>query len=273
MMKNSTSNADRRFVCLVEDKFNYHLDSDDITVVSGTVHGTVSKGDEVYIIDHTGKTLLADVRQLESVNDSGKEHPDSFTDGPVALVLGVSPSEIDKYCVVTNIRPWISKDVNTALENPYLVGMLYGNDFRDDPLYFGKFVYALAHAHYLTAITLSKPPVDKGNGTSVIEARTQINFHMLSNNSYPGKGTIAVFTDWVELNKWKDAPRDSDGEIQTMILKFPDIVHLAVNPAVNGCVINAFSELNLFVPTSMIDNITSLEGYRMEHGDSPKTDN
>ena len=272
-MEEGFANAPGRFFYLVEDKFDYHLDSDGYAVVTGTVHGTVNNGDAAYIIDHTGKTLLAEIKQLESVSDNGKEHPDSYTDGPVALVLGVSPAEVEKYCVVTNVRPWINKDVNTAVENPYLVGMLYGNDFRDDPLYFGKFVYALAHAHYLTAITLSKPPVDKGNGTSVIEAQTQINFHMLSNNSYPGKGTIAVFTDWVELNKWKDAPRDDQGDIQTMILKFPDIVRLAANPDVNGYVINAFSELNLFVPTSMIDNITSLKGYRMEHGDSPKTDN
>lgn len=271
MSENSFSTTGR-FVYLVEDKFSYHLDADDITVVVGTVHGTVHVHDEVYVIDYTGKTLLTQVKQLETMNDNGTEHPDSCTDAPIALVLGISPSETDKFCVVTNIKPWIKQDVNQAVENPYLLGMLYGERFRDDNLYFSKFVYALAHAHYLTAISMSKPPVDKGNGTSVIEAQTQINFHMLSNNNYPGKHTLAVFTDWIELNKWTDAPRDEKGEIQTMILRFQDIVSLAVDPSVNGCVINAFSELNLFVPVSLIDRITSLEGYRKEHGDTPKTD-
>lgn len=272
-MENNMTSSGRRFVYLIEDKFNYHLETDDITVVVGTVHGTVHINDEVYVIDHAGKTLLTHIKQLESMSEKGTEHPDSCTDAPIALLLGVSSSEIDKFCVVTNIKPWVTEDVNLAVENPYLLGMLYGEKFRDDNLYFSKFVYALAHAHYLTAITMSKPPVDKGNGTSVIEAQTQINFHMLSNNNYPGKHTLAVFTDWVELNKWKDVPRDEKGEIQTMILRFQDIVSLAVDPSVNGCVINAFSELNLFVPTAMIDQITGLEGYRKEHGDSPKTDN
>ena len=272
-MDYKTTSSDRRFVYLIEDKFDYHLDSDDITVVVGTVHGTVHVHDEVYVIDHTGKTLLTQVIQLETMSDKGTEHPDSCTDAPIALLLGVSSSEIDKFCVVTNIKPWVSQDVNQAVENPYLIGLLYGDKFKNDKLFFGKFVYALAHAHFLTAISLSKPPVDKGNGTSVIEAQTQINFHMLSNNKYPGKHTLAVFTDWIELNKWTDAPRDEKGEIQTMILRFQDIVSLAVDPSVNGCVINAFSGLSLFLPTSMIDNITSLQGYRMEHGDAPKTDN
>ena len=77
-MEDGFAKAPGRFFYLVEDKFDYRLDSDGLTVVTGTVHGTVNKGDAVYIIDHTGKTLLTDVRQLESVNDNGKEHPDSF---------------------------------------------------------------------------------------------------------------------------------------------------------------------------------------------------
>ena len=69
------NNTDRRFVYLVEDKFSYHLEADDITVVVGTVHGTVRVRDEVYVIDHTGKTLLTEIKQLESVSDKGTEHP------------------------------------------------------------------------------------------------------------------------------------------------------------------------------------------------------
>ena len=273
-MENSNIDLSSRFVFLVEDKFDYRLDPGDLTVVAGTVHGTVRVHDAVYVIDHSGKTLLTEVKQLESVKEKGAEHPESCTDEPVALVLGISPSEIDKYCVVTGIRPWnVNKDVNTAVENPYLLGLLYGEKFREDPVYFSKFVFTLAHSYFLTAVTMSRPPVDNGDGTSTIKAQTQINFHTLSNDKYPGKATLPVFTDWIEMNKWPDAPKDDDGKIQSMILRFPDIVALAANPDINGFVINAFSQQNLFVPTSMIDHITSLEGYRKENGDSPKTDN
>lgn len=267
------SSPANRFVYLIEDKFSYHLDADDITVVVGTVHGTVKVHDEVYVIDHTGKTLLTEIRQLESMSSKGTEHPSSCTDAPIALILGVAPSEIDKFCVVTNIKPWVSNDVNQAVVNPYLTGLLYGDKFRDDNLYFGKFVYALAHAHFLTAVTMSREPVNNGDGTATFETGTQISFHMLSNNNYPGKSTLPVFTDWIELGKWSDGPKDENGKFQTLILRFPDIVHIAQDPAVNGFVLNPFGELSLFIPTSLIDHITGLEGYRREFGDSPATDN
>ena len=273
MSENSGASSSGRFVYLVEDKFNYHLDTDDLTVVVGTVHGTVSVHDEVYVIDYSGKTLLTQIRQLESMSSKGTEHPESCTDAPIALLLGVSPSEIDRFCVVTNIKPWVNQDVNQAVENPYLLGLLYGEKFRDDNYYFGKFVYALAHAFFLSPVAMSKKPVDNGDGTATFKSETQMSFSMLSNDRYPGKGTLPVFTDWIELGRWGDAPKDKEGHVQTVILRFPDIVALTADPNINGFVINAFGELNLFVPTELIDHITSLEGYRKEHGDSPKTNN
>lgn len=273
MSENNASGSYGRFVYLVEDRFSYHLETDDITVVAGTVHGTVRVHDEVYVTDHTGKTLLTHVKQLETMSDKGTEHPESCTDAPIAMILDIAPSEIDRFCVVTNIKPWVNHDVNQAVENPYLLGMLHGEKFRNDDMYFGKFVYALAHAFFLTPVSMSRNPKSNGDGTAVFEKETQISFPMLSNNNYPGKSTLPVFTDWIELGKWADAPKDADGKVQTMILRFPDIVHLAADPGVNGCVLNAFGELSLFIPTSLIDHITSLEGYRKENGDSPVTDN
>ena len=207
------------------------------------------------------------------MSEKGTEHPASCTDAPIALLLGVSPSEIDKFCVITNIKPWVNRDVNQAVENPYLLGLLYGERFRNDNLYFGKFVYALAHSFFLSPVTMSKKPEDNGNGTATFTSETQLSFSTLSNDRYPGKATLAVFTDWIELGKWHDAPKDENGKVQTVILRFPDIVALAADPGINGCVINPFGALNLFVPTELIDHITSLEGYRKEYGDSPKTDN
>lgn len=273
MPDNSTGLIEDRFVYLVEDKFSLHLDSDDSAVVTGTVHGTVHINDEVYVIDYTGKTLLTRIRQLESMSGSGTEHPDSCTDAQVAITLAIAPSEIDKFCVVTNIKPWVSRDVNQAVENPYLLGILYGEKFRDDDLYFSRLVFALAHAFFITPISMSKTPVNNGDGTATFKAETQISFSLLSNPSFPGQNTLAVFTDWIELGKWQNAPKDENGKVQTMILRFPDVVHLVADPGINGCVVNAFGKSSLFIPTSLIDNITSLEGYRRENGESPKTDN
>ena len=260
---------DNRFVFLVEDKFNYNLDSDDLTIVTGTVHGTVHKDDEVFVLDQSGRSFITKVRLLEN----GDEHPDSCTDSATAIVLEISPSELDKYSVVTSIRPWDSEDINSAVENPYLAGMLYGKDFKDDSLFFSKFVFALAHSRLLAPVVLSKRPEDNGNGTATLTEHTQISFPTLANPAFPGKATLAVYTDWPELNKWPDAPKDENGTVQTIILKFPDIVHLTAEPGINGCVINAFGPTSFFMPTSMIDTITSLEGYKREFGDSPKTDN
>ena len=260
-----------RFVYLVEDKFNYHLEADDMTVVVGTVHGTVRVHDSVYVIDHSGKVLKTEVKQLESVKEKGTEHPLSCTDEPIALLLGISPAEIDKYYVITSIRPWTNEDVNEAVENPYLLGMLYGEKFKDDQVFFGKFVFALAHSRLLAPVVLSKNPKNNGDGTATFTAHTQISFPTLANNNLPGKTTLAAFTDWSELYKWEDAPRDENGTVQTIILRFPDIVHLTADAGINGCVINAFGKTSFSISNSMIDMITSLEGYKREFGESPKT--
>ena len=262
-----------RFVLLVEDRFSYQLDSDGLTVVTGTVHGTVHKDDEVFIIDQLGRPILSKVKLIENDNDNENEHPGSIADADIALVLETPISEISPFSVVTNIRPWTNEDVNEAVENPYLLGMLYGEKFKDDQLFFGKFVFALAHSRLLAPVVLSKKPEDNGDGTATFTAHTQISFPTLANNGLPGKATLAVFTDWAELYKWEDSPKDENGKVQTIILKFPDIVHLTADTGINGCVINAFGRTSFFVPNSMIDMITSLEGYRKEFGDSPKTDN
>ena len=272
MPDNSTGFAQDRFVYLVEDKFSLHLETDDSAVVTGTVHGTVHVNDEVYIIDYTGKTLLTRIRRIESMSENGTEQTDSCTDAQAAITLDIAPSEIDKFCVVTNIRPWISRDVNQAVENPYLLGMIHGDKFKEDDLYFSRLVYALAHAFFLTPVSMSKAPVNNGDGTATFEEKTQISFSLLSNPAFPGQNTLAVFTDWIELGKWQNAPKDGNGKVQTMILRFPDIVHLVADPGINGCVINPFGTSSMFIPTSLIDRITSLDGYRKENGDSPKTD-
>ena len=45
MSENNGAPLTGRFVYLVEDKFSYHLETDDLTVVAGTVHGTVNVHD------------------------------------------------------------------------------------------------------------------------------------------------------------------------------------------------------------------------------------
>ena len=112
------------------------------------------------------------------------------------------------------------------------------------------------------------PNAHTQNGQTVMGQSTQVQFRLLENNQTKQK-FFGVFTDIDEMNKWNGTVGS-----HKVVTDFDSLAGMVMDPKSNteGFVINAFGKTSFFMPNSMIDMITSLEGYRMEFGDSPKTD-
>lgn len=253
----------RRFTLLIEDVFQ--LKDDGGVVVVGNVHGTIGKGDSVYLIHPGNKISLATVQGLETKIGDIMNHLETATDIPVSVMITDirQKSEIEKFSLLTSIRPQPGVDVNTGVENPYVLGLSceYGR-FQKDNEYLNILIYEIAHAHYLVPVILGSEPEADGTGKAVFTKDTTMTLPSLSHPEDEEKLVFPVFTDWKELNRWEGIFSE-EHPAKTMIFLFPDCSMFATNQN-SGMVINPFSQNPIFLPDTMIDNIRNSPGYQNE---------
>lgn len=260
-LEDHAANNNRRFYYMVEDRFA--LKSGKEVVVVGKVHGTICVEDAIYILQPHGVTTVSIVKGMEKYVDKQPQRIESAADETVSLLLEMKKEDIEPFSIITSIRPQLQIDVNKAVENPIVAGLLYeARDFGKNVDYFQWLIYAVAHGHYLLPTIMSEKPEPDSNGKVVLKEGTSIQFATLSDPHQAEGYLIPVFTDWTELNKWK--PAQENGNTDTMIVRFPDAVALSQNPKCGGFVINPFSENQLWVDQEMIRHVTSMEGYQNE---------
>ncbi len=258
----SSANEVRRFTLLVEDTFQL---KDAGVVVAGTVRGTIQKDDAIYIL-HPGSTVtLATVNGLETKIGDEMKQLTTATDISVGVLISdvKDKSEIQKYSLLTNIRPQPSIDVTTSVENPYVLGMSceYGR-FQKEAEYLNLLIYEIVRAHYLVPVFLDKEPESDGSGKAVFTENTTMSFPSLPHPEHDGEHVFPVFTDWNELNKWTGLFNE-ERPAKTMIFRFPDCSAFATKEH-SGMVINPYSESPIFLPAAMIENIRNSSGYQDE---------
>lgn len=160
------ANDGRKFTYMVEDIFQIK-DKQGIVVV-GTIYGTICEGDAVYIMCPGNAITLTEVSGLE-LKPQGKVKEAS--NQPVAIWLKdiKDKSKIARFSVLTSIRPQTVVDVNTAVENPYVLGLAreYGRFYKEAD-YINLLVYQIAHGHYITPIYMNKEPETQENGKCVM---------------------------------------------------------------------------------------------------------
>lgn len=254
------ANDGRRFLLLVEDVFQ--LKDNQGIVVAGTIHGTIHVNDAVYIL-HPGKAItLAEITGIEVAQGQLAEQA---TDQPIGIRISdiKDKSEIAKYSVLTSIRPQTQIDVNTAVENPYILGMsLEYPRFSKDQEYLNLLIYEIAHGHYLAPMYLNKEPEKKEDGTSVFTEGTTMGFVSIKDPQDNTKNIFPVFTDWDALSRWKDV-FDENHQPKTMILQFPDCVSITKNGH-TGMVINPYGPNSIYIPMNLIDSVVNSDGYKRE---------
>lgn len=264
--KNHAANHDRRFFYMVEDRFA--LKNGSQCVVVGNIHGTIRVDDAIYILSPHGTTTVTIVRGLEHYVNGAPETLKSAVDQTVSILLDMKKEDIELYSIITSIRPQAQIDVNEAVENPIVAGLLYETQkFGKQQDYFSWLIYCTAHGHYLMPVIMGQRPAANGDGTATFEKNSCISFPTLRSPNDPNKEIFPVFTDWTELYKWNAAPKGPEGKIETMILRFPDLAAMMVGDTFDGFVINPFSDNRFWFDRSLVEHIVSMEGYQKEFGD------
>ena len=225
-------------------------------VLEGYVHGTVSK-EEVTVLFKDGKVSHLKVAKL--IDSTGNDC-ESVTDAYAKIGFeNIDKGDDFKYALITNIDFQIESDVNKAVENPYIFGLLYEYDnyYKDENLFFREMV----SAHYLLPIHMSGD--FKGSGETVLKKDTKINIYGI--NLEGGVTALPVFTDWTALKNWADKG-PANWKQETIIVRFPDILGCLKNEG--GFIINPYGPQSFYMNSENINNIVNSSGYQSQFGDA-----
>ena len=228
-------------------------------LLEGDVYGTVKKED-VTVLFKDGKVSHLKIARLI---DSAGNDCESVTDAYANIGFeSIDKGDDFKYALITNIDFQIESDVNKAVENPYILGLLYEYDnYYKDEDFVNLFFREMVSAHYLLPIHMSGD--FKGSGETVLKKDTKINIYGI--NLKGGVTALPVFTDWIALKNWADKG-PANWKQETIIVRFPDILGCLKNDG--GFIINPYGPQSFYMNSENINNIVNSSGYQSQFGDA-----
>lgn len=253
----------RRFTLLVEGISP--LPQEQGVVVAGSLYGTLQKGDAIYMIHPMGNITTT---RVEGIEVGQGQTADRAENQKITMLLKdvKNVNQVPKYTVLTSIKPQTTADVNTAVENPQLLGMSmdYPRLCKDNT-YLNLLVYVICHAHYVVPVSVDKEPENNGDGAAVFRKETRMRFPSLQDPAEKSRNIFPVFTDWTALANWKNL-FDEKHPPKSVIMRFPDVVSVCKG---NGIVLNPFGPASILLSEKMIEQIVGMEGYKQEFGEKP----
>lgn len=228
-------------------------------LLEGDVYGTVKK-ENVTVLFKDGKVSHLKIARLI---DSAGNDCESVTDAYANIGFeSIDKGDDFKYALITNIDFQIESDVNKAVENPYIFGLLYEYDnYYKDEDFVNLFFREMVSAHYLLPIHMSGD--FKGSGETVLKKDTKINIYGI--NLEGGVTALPVFTDWTALKNWADKG-PANWKQETIIVRFPDILGCLKNEG--GFIINPYGPQSFYMNSENINNIVNSSGYQSQFGDA-----
>ena len=228
-------------------------------LLEGDVYGTVKKED-VTVLFKDGKVSHLKIARLI---DSAGNDCESVTDAYANIGFeSIDKGDDFKYALITNIDFQIESDVNKAVENPYILGLLYeyDNNYNDED-FINLFFREMVMSHYLLPVRMSED--FKGSGSTVLKKDTKIDIYGIELQG--GINALPVFTDWVALKKWSDMGA-TNWKMETIIESFPDIVGFLKGEG--GFIINPYGPQSFYMNSENINNIVNSSGYQSQFGDA-----
>lgn len=225
----------------------------------GDVYGTVKKED-VTVLFKDGKVSHLKVAKL--IDSTGNDC-ESVTDAYAKIGFeNIDKGDDFKYALITNIDFQIESDVNKAVENPYILGLLYEYDNNcNDEDFINLFFREMVSAHYLLPVRMSED--FKGSGSTVLKKDTKIDIYGIELQG--GINALPVFTDWTALKNWSDKG-PANWKMETIIESFPDIVGFLKGEG--GFIINPYGPQSFYMNSENINNIVNSSGYQSQFGDA-----
>lgn len=228
-------------------------------LLEGDVYGTVKK-ENVTVLFKDGKVSHLKIARLI---DSAGNDCESVTDAYANIGFeSIDKGDDFKYALITNIDFQIESDVNKAVENPYILGLLYEYDnYYKDEDFVNLFFREMVMSHYLLPIHMSGD--FKSSGETVLKKDTKINIYGI--NLEGGVTALPVFTDWTALKNWADKG-PANWKQETIIVRFPDILGCLKNEG--GFIINPYGPQSFYMNSENINNIVNSSGYQSQFGDA-----
>ena len=228
-------------------------------ILEGDVHGTVSK-EEVTVLFKTGKVSHLKIAKIaDSAGNDLEVIKDSYANIGFEYI---DESDDFKYALITNIDFQIESDVNKAVENPYILGLLYeyDNNYNDED-FINLFFREMVMSHYLLPVRMSED--FKGSGSTVLKKDTKIDIYGIELQG--GINALPVFTDWTALKNWSDKGA-TNWKMETIIESFPDIVGFLKGEG--GFIINPYGPQSFYMNSESISSIVNSPGYQSQFGDA-----
>lgn len=225
----------------------------------GDVYGTVKK-ENVTVLFKDGKVSHLKVAKL--IDSTGNDC-ESVTDAYAKIVFeNIDKGDDFKYALITNIDFQIESDVNKAVENPYILGLLYeyDNNYNDED-FINLFFREMVMSHYLLPVRMSED--FKGSGSTVLKKDTKIDIYGIELQG--GINALPVFTDWTALKNWSDKG-PANWKMETIIESFPDIVGFLKGEG--GFIINPYGPQSFYMNSESISSIVNSPGYQSQFGDA-----
>lgn len=225
----------------------------------GDVYGTVKKED-VTVLFKDGKVSHLKVAKL--IDSTGNDC-ESVTDAYAKIGFeNIDKCDDFKYALITNIDFQIESDVNKAVENPYILGLLYeyDNNYNDED-FINLFFREMVMSHYLLPVRMSED--FKGSGSTVLKKDTKIDIYGVELQG--GINALPVFTDWTALKNWSDKGA-TNWKMETIIESFPDIVGFLKGEG--GFIINPYGPQSFYMNSESISSIVNSPGYQSQFGDA-----
>lgn len=240
-----------RYTMLVEETME--LGSDMGVLLTGNVHGTISVDDTVYVLHPATpmkslKVTAIEVNEGQLVGKAANARVGVILDGIKSL------KEIQKYSVITSIRPQQKPNAKYAVENPFLLGLTMEyprlNSNKD---FSNLMLFAVRFSNYITPVSIEGKPVPTADGKFKLEAGSKMTLRLLTHPKDNNLKVLPVFTDWQALQEWK-LIFETEKTPKTLVMGYPDCAAFAVQQK-SGFVINPYGPVSVFVPMDIINII------------------
>lgn len=231
--------------------------------VEGDLVGQAQAGERVTVLYCDGNIAHPVIEKVEILEKKGDVSADTRT--ARLYFSGKKALNLDwKYAVITDIPYQIEVDVNKAVENPYLLGLIQAFDrhIREED-FWNLFFRELVRSHYLLPVRMDSN-MPKGQGGEVtLEKGMSFGVYRVSLND--GSSALPVYTDWMALREMAERCGD-DWKRETMVMHFPQLVDMLEEG--ESIVVNPYGPKFFVVDPKTIANIVNSSGYQGEFGEA-----
>jgi hypothetical protein len=223
----------------------------------GRISGEIHTGDHVFLLLSDKTVGEATVQKIiKNKKETGKAANAYVTiyvdyDGPV-----------EKYMVLTDIRPSHQENGYNLEENPYLLAIV--NHFREengDYEYKSSLVSAIRNAVYLVPAKKGKTGIHASDLTARIQENMDVQFLRVSSSTADAGTALPVFTDWDAFSRYRT------------VMEMPESVSLSLTykqcsdlsrSSYQGMVINPFGPHPFYLANEFFTQVERIEQLSQE---------